>query len=195
MPQLGISGLLLVYVRRRMPSVPKVHHAAMAKPSVHQQRDQGGEGVHHTADAQQRRQEHQQHEHGAAQPGGNAEQLRQHGAHTGGHGHHHKEQKYRADGAGGRPQPFDIPRHQQLIHIGAAGHLRQADKQNADDHKQQRRQRKAHIAPVAEGAEKLPKLLPGDKACAQKTADVGKRQRPSLDLFHVSPHVEYTHTI
>ena len=34
MPQLGISGLLLVSVRRRMPSVPKVHHAAMAKPSV-----------------------------------------------------------------------------------------------------------------------------------------------------------------
>ena len=57
-------------------------------------------------------------------------------------------QKYRADGAGGRPQPFDIPRHQQLIHIGAAGHLRQADKQNADDHKQQRRQRKAHIAVI-----------------------------------------------
>ena len=34
MHQLGIRGLVLVFFNCRIPSVPKVHHAATAKPSV-----------------------------------------------------------------------------------------------------------------------------------------------------------------
>lgn len=157
----------------------------------HQNGDHGREGIDHTADAKKRHQEHRQHEHGAAQPSGHTKQLGQHGAHTGGHTHHHKEEEQRPNDTGGGTEPLNVPRYQQLVHFGAFRHLRQPDEQNADDRKQQRRQDKAHIAPVAEGAKELPQLLAGNKPRAQKTADVGKRQRKGLDLLHTTPHVEF----
>ena len=157
----------------------------------HQNGDHGRESIDHTADAKKRHQEHRQHEHGAAQPSGHTKQLGQHGAHTGGHTHHHKEEEQRPNDTGGGTEPLNVPRYQQLVHFGAFRHLRQPDEQNADDRKQQRRQDKAHIAPVAEGAKELPQLLAGNKPRAQKTADVGKRQRKGLDLLHTTPHVEF----
>ena len=157
--------------------------------------DQGGEGIHHAGHAQQRHQKHRRHEHDAAQPCGHMEQLGQHSAYAGGHGHHHEEQEHRADGAGGPPQPFDVPRHQQAIHVGAAGHLCQPHKQDTNGGEQHRRRREAHIAPVAEAAEKLPQLLPGDEARAQKAPHIGKRQRPRFDLFHISDSLSKIRTV
>ena len=49
----------------------------------------------------------------------------------------------------------------------------------------------AMASAVAEGAKELPQLLAGNKPRAQKTADVGKRQRKCLDLLHTTPHVEF----
>ena len=99
----------------------------------HQHRDQRGKRVDHAVHAQQGHQKHDRHEHGAAQPGGHGKHLHQQRAHTRRHQQHHKEQKRSADTAGGCPQPFDVPGHHQLVHVGTLGHLRQADKQDADD--------------------------------------------------------------
>lgn len=113
-------------------------------------------------------------------------QLVQHSTDTGGHGYHHEEQEQRGDDAGGALQPLDAPGHQQSVHIGALGHLRQPHEQDADDGEQHSRSRKAHIAPVAEVAEKLPQFLSGDESRAQKASHICEGQRPHFDFFHTS---------